>query len=58
MLSCHQVLEALLESPLCDPNLPNARGETALMYCSQREGYATGDTQVRLGVLCVCGGLQ
>ncbi|CAN0352535.1 unnamed protein product, partial [Ectocarpus sp. 6 AP-2014] len=45
-----EVLESLLESPLCDPNLPNARGETALMYCSQREGYATGDTQVAAAV--------
>ncbi|CAM9651115.1 unnamed protein product [Ectocarpus sp. 4 AP-2014] len=45
-----EVLESLLESPLCDPNLPNARGETALMYCSQREGHATGDTQVAAAV--------
>eukprot|EP00752_Nemacystus_decipiens_P008416 g7524.t1 len=45
-----QVLETLLASPLCDPDRPNVRGETALMYCSQREGYATGDTQVAAAV--------
>lgn len=54
LLLLAKVLETLLASPLCDPDRPNVRGETALMYCSQREGYATGDTQVKVhGVMVV-----
>lgn len=53
-LLCWKVLETLLASPLCDPDRPNIRGETALMYCSQREGYATGDTQVLGTAISAC----
>lgn len=47
MLSLIQVLDALLACPLTDPDRSNVRGETPLMYCSQREGYATTESQVQ-----------
>ncbi|CAM9402350.1 unnamed protein product [Discosporangium mesarthrocarpum] len=51
-----EVMNALLECPSTDPNLRNTRGETALMYCSQREGHATAGSQVAAAVALLAKG--
>ncbi len=50
------IMEVLLKHPSISLNYCNADGESPLMYCVQRDGHATPDSQVEAAVELLVGG--